>query len=1251
MTTREEIAVALLQFSEADLYDAGINLFDVLGYNTSRTEKLDDNNFQGFANMFVQDRTEFRTDKALTDEWAQVEFLFQLTESEMTSEVDLFDAKEFNGTIMESYAFFAVELKGETYTRSQLAQITREFNKLFNMPAMLVYKHGSTLTLAVINRRLHKRDNTKDVLEKVTLIKDIRLDSPHRAHLEILFDLSFRELLRKYSFTSFITLHDAWTNCLDTKELNKRFYQELANWYFWAMDKVSFPDDIEKNEDIRNATNLIRLITRIIFVWFIKEKSLVPDLLFNQNSLATILKDFNKNDKSYNYYQAILQNLFFGTLNQRMDERVFAKDGGRPVNRNEYGVKNLFRYANKFTISEKEVLALFADIPFLNGGLFDCLDKEDEKGTVVYVDGFSRESKKQAKVPDYLFFSQEQEVDLNEIYGTRSKRYHAKGLINILDSYKFTVAENTPLEEEIALDPELLGKVFENLLASYNPETQTTARKQTGSFYTPREIVNYMVDESLLAYLQEKLEEKGYIDCEDQLRDLLSYSENPNPFDDNQTNLLIQTIDNCKILDPACGSGAFPMGVLLKLVHVLQKLDPENAQWKERQKTKASKIDDPEIRQQALDKIEDAFINNELDYGRKLFLIENCIYGVDIQPVAVQIAKLRFFISLIIDQKTQPAKENLGIQSLPNLETKFVAANTLIDLEKPDVQGTLRNPEIVKLENELKDLRHQYFNARTRNEKLKYQRKDKKLRQEIAGLLVNDGWDNRVAQQIVDFNPYDQNKFAPFFDSEWMFGVKDGFDIVIGNPPYVRADNPAIAEQREQILKSKQYYTLWEKWDLMIPFVEKGIRLLNRYGINYYILSNSITTSKYAEKLQKWIIANHFVRSIDYFEDIEVFEAGVIPVILAIQNTSINDLTLKNYRKETFENVTSQIVDNSDKLNLRDRIFRHSYSSVFSPPVESELLGNICYISVGMVTNSNEKDAKGEFVKDDLISDTKDYIHCKEYVEGKAIKAYKIEQIKYIEYNTDRVPDKLRRPTFRQLYDGEKILRGRVTQGTYDDSEIVCNDSIMVMKRFVDLRGINERSINVSISKNNLKLSSKKTLELINKKRQELEKTSQKYSLKYILGIINSKYSMAFLNNFRRHRLENYFYPDDFRNFPIAYTKSEIQRIFDYFVNLLLFVNKLQLSNNFISFFECIVDAMVYELYLSKEVTVADASVLRYLDNLPGIQPLIEKGQTEKALKTIEKVYQEFSDPNHPVNIAMARMQEIEEVQIIEGKK
>ena len=142
-----------------------------------------------------------------------------------------------------------------------------------------------------------------------------------------------------------------------------------------------------------------------------------------------------------------------------MDERGFAKNGTIEENRNQYGVKNLFRYADLFSISEKEVLTLFQDVPFLNGGLFDCLDKPDDSGKILYSDGFSRNPKKRAIVPDYLFFGNEQECDLNEIFGTRNKKYKVKGLIEILSSYKFTIAENTPLEVSSAR-PGTIGESF-----------------------------------------------------------------------------------------------------------------------------------------------------------------------------------------------------------------------------------------------------------------------------------------------------------------------------------------------------------------------------------------------------------------------------------------------------------------------------------------------------------------------------------------------------------------------------------------------------------------------------------------------------------------------------------------------------------------------------------------------------------------------------------------------------------------------
>ena len=268
--------------------------------------------------------------------------------------------------------------------------------------------------------------------------------------------------------------------------------------------------------------------------------------------------------------------------------RIFAKDEGFQKNRATYDGNNLYRYESLFRESEEDALANFADIPFLNGGLFECLDRTEE-GTnkKLYLDGFSRTVKKRAVVPDRLFFDGGETADLSAAYGDKKhKAEKVTGLIQILNRYKFTIVENTPIDQEIALDPELLGKVFENLLASYNEETKTTARKQTGSFYTPRPIVDYMVDESLKAHLARALIEKARMKEPDVLAglDLLfAYTEKQHPFISAEVDCLITAIDTVKVLDPACGSGAFPMGVLHKLVYILGKVDPDNNRWKQTQ--------------------------------------------------------------------------------------------------------------------------------------------------------------------------------------------------------------------------------------------------------------------------------------------------------------------------------------------------------------------------------------------------------------------------------------------------------------------------------------------------------------------------------------------------------------------------------------------------------------------------------------------------------------------------------------------
>ena len=985
---------------------------------------------------------------------------------------------------------------------------------------------------------------------------------------------TFLEQIGEADFSSIEKIKEAFS----VEPVTKLFYEEIQNWYFWTIDKIKFPedykynDDLDKDKEIRNATNLIRLITRIIFIWFIKEKGLIPDILFDREELKGIVRDFNEPGAS-NYYNAILQNLFFATLNSKMEERGWAKDKGYPKNKSTYGVKNLYRYEDKFLINEEEVLNLFKEIPFLNGGLFDCLDKEDESGKVIYIDGFSRNPNKQAIISDYLFFQQNEiRVDLSK-YGLGSNK-PVRGLIEILKSYNFTIDENTPIDQEVALDPELLGKVFENLLASYNPETATTARKATGSYYTPREIVDYMVDESLKEYFKTKLPKIK----KDKIELLLSYSEEIPEFSEEEKQKIIFFIDKIKILDPACGSGAFPMGILHKLVYILQKIDPDNKYWYELQYKKTLKASEEVFkekdkleREEMLKEINEAFDEsiNYPDYARKLYLIENCIYGVDIQPIAIQISKLRFFISLVIDQKVDRTKENLGIRALPNLETKFVSANTLIGLERPK-QFLLRNPEIEKKERELKELRHRYFAVKTRTQKQNLQEKDRKIRQEIVQLLVNDGWGEQIAKKIASFDIFDQNASANWFDPEWMFGVVDGFDIVIGNPPYVRADRgEKHLELRKKIMDSKQYQTLWEKWDLYVAFIERGFNLLCNKGILEFIIPDAYMSSKYAEKSRDYFLNNAVINRINFCSDIKIFEQAVRNIIIEFKREiNPNHIPVRIKHIGKWDNSILLLSKKQSEMG-RNTFKLDSENKTFGDLSNTLTWGEICYVSKGMVLNADEIRYQGDFKKEDLISDYQDKIHFKKYIEAKWTKRYYIEVIKYLEWNTDRVPQKISRPTFPELYVPEKIIKGRMTDAVYDDTGLLCNDSCFVSVLWKDLKGVQNRSIEVSIKKD-FKVKTVYPL------RNQLEENSKQFNLKYLLAVLNSKFAYKFLNFVRRSQIG--FYPDDLKKLPIKKISLQEQQPFITLVDQILSAKK-QNPQADTSELECQIDQMVYKLY------------------------------------------------------------------------
>ena len=844
---KARIGDALTALPNAEFTGAAKHLLGVLGYESERTLDLS-GRVDDFISQFPAPNENTQTEQTFRDNVQSAHILFQVTDAEIAAHSTLFDTGDFDAGNARSFLFAAVELNGASYPRGQYATFTRELNKRFPMPTVVLFKTVTDfLTLSFVYRRPHKRDSNRDVLGPVSLIREINPAKSHRAHLDILQALSLENRLQWMTDhekpRNFDGLLDAWLNALDIEELNQRFYQDLYKWFERAVNEARFPTGEART--LHPEEHVIRLITRLLFVWFIKEKRLITDALFIEEQIKPLLMDYDQ-DAGDSYYRTVLQNLFFATLNTEIDKRGFSQ-----VKNATHRDFSRYRYKKEMRDPDA-LLALFRQTPFINGGLFDCLDSEEATRYGGWrIDCFSDVHCHKLSLLNRLFFDDD-------------------GLIPLFNRYKFTVEENTPVEQEVALDPELLGKVFENLLAAYNPETRDTARKQTGSYYTPRAVVDYMVDEALVAALaQACVPSDGDTGLwQDRLRYLLDYADAFNDanelFEEDETEGIVRAIAEIRVLDPAVGSGAFPMGMLHKLTLALRRLDPDNSRWEQLQKERArAKADaafdtkDPRERDAELLAISDTFERYSGDFGRKLYLIQNSIFGVDIQTIATQIAKLRFFISLAIEQEPDANAPNFGIKPLPNLETRFVAANTLIALKAAN-QLDLFRQQIEGLKTQLTENRERHFHATTRPKKLACRDEDTKLRRALAEELNAAGLPEDDANKITHWDPYDQNATADWFDPEYMFGVTDGFDVVIGNPPYVESRNSLLsAEQKtsygNQVL-SDWRETLPRGSDLLIYFYARAAKLLYKTGCGCFITQNAWLSTDYGQKFQKFSI-------------------------------------------------------------------------------------------------------------------------------------------------------------------------------------------------------------------------------------------------------------------------------------------------------------------------------------------------------------------------------------------------------------
>ena len=567
-----------------------------------------------------------------------------------------------------------------------------------------------------------------------------------------------------------------------TQDLISRFSLEVVNKEFYAQIYRLFEQLVSTDLKHPKASDnnqikehfAVRLIGRLIFCWFLKKKTRKD----HSSLIPEELLSLKALDGTTSYYHDKLEPLFFETLNKKRDVRI-----------------------------EKCATGLFKNIPFLNGGLFEPHDDD------CYELG---------------------EFDQSRYFNTLTipnKWFH--DLFEVFETYNFTIDENTSVDMDLSVDPEILGRIFENLLASINPETQQSARNMTGSFYTPREIVDYMVTTSLRTYLKDKTDLNDHI-----LDELFDVTKTPELTKQQKLDIF-KSLTTLKALDPAVGSGAFPMGLLQKIMFILNEIDPDGNIYEE-----INLLPNTSLLQR--------------NYGNKYKIIRDCIFGVDIQEMAIEIARLRFFLTLIVDEEAD------NPQPLPNLDFKFACANTLIPLPEAEDDLFSRANLIESLKNLRKEffstsaerkeqikaefrriqelMSFQTFNAKQTalfNGEIEQYKKNKSVQLELNDLLSDTYW-----------NPF-INKSTPWFDPMWMFGVEDGFDIVIANPPYIalQANKGALGK----MYKAYNFKTFNSMGDIYCLFYEKGMDLLKQGGILTYITSNKWMRAGYGEELRLFL--------------------------------------------------------------------------------------------------------------------------------------------------------------------------------------------------------------------------------------------------------------------------------------------------------------------------------------------------------------------------------------------------------------
>jgi type I restriction-modification system DNA methylase subunit len=812
-----------------------------------------------------------------------------------------------------------------------------------------------------------------------------------------------------------------------------------------------------------------RFFNRMMFIAFLERKGW---LNFNgrKDYLKALFADYHVNEenkRTANFHKSRLNTLFFRGLNNPHGDQLSSDP--------------------QYKIFQR----LIGDVPYLNGGLFE--EENDDVDGPVFSDTIV-----------------------------------AKILTELIYHFNFTVTESTPLDVEVAVDPEMLGRIFEELV---------TGRHESGSYYTPKPVVAFMCREALKGYL-----ETAFPDLS---KEVLNLFVNENDAAEiNNPEAVLNALRVVKVCDPACGSGAYLLGMLHELLEKRESLFVTRR------------------------------VGTKIIYERKLEIIQNNLYGVDIDDFAVNIARLRLWLSLIVDYEDYPPPP------LPNLDFKIEAGDSLT---APDPSGGLQ-PDMFRYQQvqEFLRLKNEFMGIHSGSEKKKQLDKQiKDLRQKIKEWAHPKGYDksSNAFDWQVDFAEVFAPELAESTLSGKMAGLvnatrgqmelteapkEGGFDIMLANPPYVRVDaqfknfenekkrQEQIREWhtfRKQLRDSKIYKTLHEKWDLYIPFLERAYQLLRKNGQMIFIIPDAYNAAKYASKSHEFFLQNMIIERIDFCSEIDLFDAGVNNTILHFEKNvpfaSHQPTRVRRWGKRyefdnNQENLTSLPQGKFGKIAFRPDGNENETLHGFLT------LETICYISKGMVVHAEETKYKGAFRLDDLISLRKDNTHSKKFVEGKDIIKWNAKKHKWLEYGTKRAPSHFSRPTFSELHEAsEKLLAARMCGESpavmLDLQRLYSNHTVIVFVPWHILKGVTNNSIN--------KYAKYQVQDPLGT-REKHETLSQQFKSKYLLSIMNSSFAKGYLNQLRRSKLD--IYPDDWKKLPIAPISLEEQKEFVKLVDKIL---------------------------------------------------------------------------------------------------